>query len=331
MAKALARRILREPFTKRSLDRVGLLHGVGGPRRDRARVRRPHHGDGPGAGDHLLRPGCPRPLRPHRPRLRRLDPHPVPLDARRAYRGSRPLCRPAGVPRVAAVDPARPRRLAGRRLPGREGALDGARLLRGLQPVVGCIGLRARCSRPAARAAAPRSSVSSAISSPPAISPTKAAGFPHAVVLLVCGRHLPVWRHRGPCGRSSMSTGCSCVPCSAPIPWRHGCTRSSRPEPRRSTLRPPPCGASSATCTTEPRRSWWPWPCGSAWPRRSWPTPTILDLDQVRELVDDAHRGAKEAIVELRDLARGIHPPALDIGLEGPWPRWPHAVPCRPN
>jgi signal transduction histidine kinase len=41
------------------------------------------------------------------------------------------------------------------------------------------------------------------------------------------------------------------------------------------------------------------------------------DLDQVRRLVDDAHRGAKEAIVELRDLARGIHPPALDTGLEG--------------
>ncbi len=41
------------------------------------------------------------------------------------------------------------------------------------------------------------------------------------------------------------------------------------------------------------------------------------DLDQVRELVDVAHRGAKEAIVELRDLARGIHPPALDVGLEG--------------
>jgi signal transduction histidine kinase len=41
------------------------------------------------------------------------------------------------------------------------------------------------------------------------------------------------------------------------------------------------------------------------------------DLDQVRDLVNDAHRGAKEAIVELRDLARGIHPPALDVGLEG--------------
>jgi signal transduction histidine kinase len=41
------------------------------------------------------------------------------------------------------------------------------------------------------------------------------------------------------------------------------------------------------------------------------------DLAPVRDLVDDAHRGAKEAIVELRDLARGIHPPALDLGLEG--------------
>jgi signal transduction histidine kinase/uncharacterized membrane protein len=42
-----------------------------------------------------------------------------------------------------------------------------------------------------------------------------------------------------------------------------------------------------------------------------------VDLEQVRQLVSDAHEGAKEAIVELRDLARGIHPPALDIGLAG--------------
>jgi signal transduction histidine kinase len=41
------------------------------------------------------------------------------------------------------------------------------------------------------------------------------------------------------------------------------------------------------------------------------------DIAGVRDLVDEAHRGAKEAIVELRDIARGIHPPALDIGLEG--------------
>jgi signal transduction histidine kinase len=36
---------------------------------------------------------------------------------------------------------------------------------------------------------------------------------------------------------------------------------------------------------------------------------------QVRELVDAAHRGAKDALVELRNLARGLHPPALDNGL----------------
>ena len=40
------------------------------------------------------------------------------------------------------------------------------------------------------------------------------------------------------------------------------------------------------------------------------------DLEAIRRLLDEAHRGAKEAITDLRDLARGIHPPALDTGLE---------------
>ncbi|WP_127501628.1 sensor histidine kinase [Actinoplanes solisilvae] len=39
------------------------------------------------------------------------------------------------------------------------------------------------------------------------------------------------------------------------------------------------------------------------------------DLDQARELVALAHRGAKDALAELRDLVRGIHPPVLDSGL----------------
>jgi signal transduction histidine kinase len=39
------------------------------------------------------------------------------------------------------------------------------------------------------------------------------------------------------------------------------------------------------------------------------------DVTAIRELVDSAHRGAKEALRELRDLARGIHPPVLDNGL----------------
>jgi signal transduction histidine kinase len=39
------------------------------------------------------------------------------------------------------------------------------------------------------------------------------------------------------------------------------------------------------------------------------------DIDQARELVGLAHRSAKDALVELRDLVRGIHPPVLDNGL----------------
>jgi signal transduction histidine kinase len=40
------------------------------------------------------------------------------------------------------------------------------------------------------------------------------------------------------------------------------------------------------------------------------------EIEAVQQLVGEAHRGAKEAITDLRDLARGIHPPALDTGLE---------------
>ena len=39
------------------------------------------------------------------------------------------------------------------------------------------------------------------------------------------------------------------------------------------------------------------------------------DLERIQDLVVAAHRGAKQAITELRDLARGIHPPVLDHGL----------------
>jgi signal transduction histidine kinase len=39
------------------------------------------------------------------------------------------------------------------------------------------------------------------------------------------------------------------------------------------------------------------------------------DVARARALVDAAHTSAKEAIGELRDLVKGIHPPALDLGL----------------
>jgi Putative sensor/Histidine kinase len=40
------------------------------------------------------------------------------------------------------------------------------------------------------------------------------------------------------------------------------------------------------------------------------------EVSRARELVDAAHRDAKRALGELRDLARGIHPPVLDSGLD---------------
>jgi signal transduction histidine kinase len=39
------------------------------------------------------------------------------------------------------------------------------------------------------------------------------------------------------------------------------------------------------------------------------------DPSEASRLLDTAHTTAKQAIVELRDLARGIHPPVLDAGL----------------
>ena len=42
---------------------------------------------------------------------------------------------------------------------------------------------------------------------------------------------------------------------------------------------------------------------------------TVPDLAAARELVGAAHGNAKDALVELRELARGIHPPVLDNGL----------------
>jgi signal transduction histidine kinase len=41
----------------------------------------------------------------------------------------------------------------------------------------------------------------------------------------------------------------------------------------------------------------------------------VADPERLRTLVDAAHASAKIAVTELRDLARGIHPPVLDNGL----------------
>jgi signal transduction histidine kinase len=44
--------------------------------------------------------------------------------------------------------------------------------------------------------------------------------------------------------------------------------------------------------------------------------PGQADLTHARQLVDDAHASARTALTELRDLARGVHPPILDQGLD---------------
>jgi signal transduction histidine kinase len=41
----------------------------------------------------------------------------------------------------------------------------------------------------------------------------------------------------------------------------------------------------------------------------------VPDAATVRDLLDAAHQGAKDALADLRSLARGIHPAALDSGL----------------
>jgi len=47
------------------------------------------------------------------------------------------------------------------------------------------------------------------------------------------------------------------------------------------------------------------------------PGPGTGDTATARELIEAAQRNAIDALADLRDLARGIHPPALDNGLPG--------------
>ncbi len=54
-----------------------------------------------------------------------------------------------------------------------------------------------------------------------------------------------------------------------------------------------------------------------------------LDVADVRRLVEGAHRNATEALTELRDLARGIHPAPSTTAWPTRSPRSPRAARCR--
>jgi signal transduction histidine kinase len=61
-----------------------------------------------------------------------------------------------------------------------------------------------------------------------------------------------------------------------------------------------------------PSSDWWPWLWISAGPGPGSPT-----TEAARAIVDQAHGEAKAALLELRNLVRGVHPPVLtDRGLD---------------
>src|SRR5580698_7245295 len=86
-------------------------------------------------------------------------------------------------------------------------------------------------------------------------------------------------------------------------------TKSAAPA-RGSLKQPtPPDAGWNVTCTTAPNND----SSRSAWPS-GWPA-TDPELDS---LLESASKEAKEALVELRELARGIHPAILtESGLSG--------------
>ena len=92
---------------------------------------------------------------------------------------------------------------------------------------------------------------------------------------------------------------------------RPASTRSRRPAPAWSPRPTPSAGGSSATCTTARSSGWSRSRSRSGAPR----PPTTRTSPS--GCVDEAHGEAKEALVELRNLARGIHPAVLtDRGLD---------------
>ena len=116
------------------------------------------------------------------------------------------------------------------------------------------------------------------------------------------------------CCRSPSWPGCCAATWRAWTPTCAHAWRSCGP-PARGSSRPvtPSAGASSATCTTAPRRGLWASPCCSASRAgASTPTPRRPGI-----LIDRALVELKASLAELRELARGIHPAVLtERGLE---------------
>ena len=209
---------------------------------------------------------------------------------------------------------ARPGGLAVHRLPGREGPVDDRS---GSTSPSACGGTRwpaspMPCSRPATRTAPP-CSVSCATCSGRATSRSNATGFVHWVAIVISGAvffFAAPWVMRGFVNVDRMLIRSLLGP--DPVATR---VRSLE-QARTQTV-----DASAATLRrierdlhdgTQAQLVALAMRLGMA--KEKLEDPAHVDLERVRELVEEAHRGAKEAIAELRDIARGIHPPALDTG-----------------
>ena len=84
--------------------------------------------------------------------------------------------------------------------------------------------------------------------------------------------------------------------------------RGPASSPRRTTH-----GArSSATCTTAPSSTWWPWPSNSAWPAGC----SRPIRARPEKMLEELRADVQDTLSELRELAHGIYPPLLrDRGL----------------
>ena len=245
---------------------------------------------------------------------RALASRPGPQLSRRDGPGARALHQPAGVLRLAAGSPARPGRLAGRRLPPGEGAVDDPGRLCRIQPLVGRLLLPAPTAlgeRPRAGRLGPRADHLPArrFKQPP-------VSFWHGVAIFIVGFVFLLaapWVMRGFVNVDRLLIRSLLGP--DPVAAR---VRNLE-QARTRTV-----DASAATLRrierdlhdgTQAQLVALAMRLGMA--KEKLDDPDHVDLERVRDLVEEAHRGAKEAITELRDIARGIHPPALDIGLEG--------------
>ena len=297
-------------------------------RRPRLRRRAPAHGEGAArrtGGDAAPAPppaGAPRLARRQLRRRRRVagdrvHPPVDPGDDRGRLRARARVGHLGDVGHVPdLVEPVRPREHRPERGRPPLRAADRRVLLRHVAPGAGAVGGRhRRCcssSRGSPGCSPPPTACSSGACSVPPARPTASTTSRSP------GRR-PSTSPQPRCAASSATSTTARRPGWSPSPctWTWPATGSptSRPRPTTPALPGAGAGAGRAPRTTPPRSSTPPWS-----PGRPPVPPSLRGLDptepaRARELLERAHRDAIDAIAELREVTRSIHPPALDRGL----------------